>query len=54
MQLAADVAQAFDEGALDVRVNVFQLYREGKLPAVDLTAEGQYEPIADLTTITAS
>src|SRR5205085_192774 len=39
VELAADVAEALDEGALDVGVNVFQLYREGELAAVDLALD---------------
>src|SRR5262249_9526480 len=38
VQLAADVAQLGDQGALDVRVDVFELDGELELAALDLAA----------------
>ena len=40
VQLAAEVAETLDQGALDVRVDVFQGDREGELAAVDLAGDG--------------
>ena len=39
MQLAADVAEPLDQGALDVRVNVFELDGERELAALDLAGD---------------
>src|SRR5215831_9180961 len=36
VELAADIAEALDQGALDMGVNVLQLHREGKLATLDL------------------
>src|SRR5262249_12415956 len=40
VQLAADVAEALDQGALDVRVDVFGLHGEGEVAAVDVGGDG--------------
>ena len=39
VQLAADVAEPFDQGLLDVRVDVFELDGEGEFAAFDLAAD---------------
>src|SRR5439155_12692456 len=39
VKLTADVAEALDQGAFDVRVNVFQLDGEGKVAAFDLAGD---------------
>src|SRR5262249_22531639 len=50
VELAADIAEALDQGALDMGVNVLQLHREGKLATLDLGGnlrEGRHN-LADL------
>jgi hypothetical protein len=48
MEFAADVAQALDEGPLDVHVDIFQFRTEWKLPLLNLLADG-LEALLDLT-----
>lgn len=40
VQLASHIAQSFDQGAFDVRVNIFQLYREFEMTALDVGSDG--------------
>ena len=40
VQLAADIAQTLDQGAFDVRVDVFELDGEREVAALDLGADG--------------
>src|SRR5262249_46103099 len=39
VQLAADVAEALDESAFDMGVDVFELDREGELAAINLSGD---------------
>src|SRR5262249_27370216 len=52
MQLAAEVAQPFDEGTFDVCVNVFELDGERKFAALDLAGDdvkGGRDPLGLVT-----